>query len=225
MAAIAQHEEERRLGTGPFAPRPAKRQQRTATRAEGAGAGSRTQYTDEAKIERLKRSGHRDHWQAPMALIFMDEHTGPPIGHEEVMVLRTHDPQSQEPELTRRARWAAKSDAELRAKTVGTKRTLATEVYNAECRKIFRFNYPGLALRITEDVSLSCPLGDSTTQPCHFKTNDLRLIREHFNQFPLHETAGTVKMNRCYIRYEGEERQLSAAEQVVLINPHPATLG
>ena len=43
MAAIAQHEEERRLGTGPFAPRPAKGQQWTATGVEGAGAeGPRT---------------------------------------------------------------------------------------------------------------------------------------------------------------------------------------
>ena len=191
-------------------------------------AGSRTQFTDEAKLERLKRSGHRDHWRPPMEQIFFDDvpwSPEPPNGREGVMVLRTHDPHPHESELTRRARWAAQADAELRAKTVGTPRTLATEVYNTECRWIFRYNYPGLALRATEDVSLTCPLWDSTEQPCYFKTNDLRLIGEHFRQFPLHEAAGTVKINRCLIRFEGEEPQLSAAEQVVLISPHPATLG
>jgi hypothetical protein len=43
-AGIAQHMEQRRLGTGPFAPRPAKGQQWTATGDEDAGAGGARTY-------------------------------------------------------------------------------------------------------------------------------------------------------------------------------------
>ena len=190
--------------------------------------GGRLLGADEAARERGRSSGHRDYWRPPMAQISLDD---VPWGPERpdrgvgCLMLRTYDPDPHESELTRRARWAAQQDAELRAGSVGTPRTFAAEVYNTECRWIFRINYPGLALRATEDVCLSCPLRDSTEQPCNFKTNDLRLIAEHFRQFPLHEAAGKVTVNRCLIRFQGEEPQLSAAEQVVFIGPHPATPG
>ena len=191
-------------------------------------AGSRTPGADEPSREWLRGSGHRDHWRPPMAQISLDDapwRPEPPNGRDGCVMLRTYDPDPHESELTRRARWAAQADAELRAGTVGTPRTFATEVYNKEGRWLFRYNYPGLALLATKDVCLACPLRDSIEQPCNFKTNDLRLIGEHFRQCPLHEAAGKVKVNRCLIRFQGEEPQLSAAEQVVIIGPHPATPG
>ena len=68
-----------------------------------------------------------------------------------------------------------------------------------------------------------CPQREHPTYPCNFHSNDLSLVDEHFRQYP-HHRVGRVKVNRCIIRYEGEEAQLAAAEQHVFIGPDPAGL-
>jgi len=173
----------------------------------------------------LRRSGHRDYWHAPMARIPM---TDGPVrakhARPQCMLLRSNDPYFHEPEVTHRARWQAKQDDELREGSLGTPRTAATEAYAAECRFLVQYNYPGLDLSATDDVLMFCPQREHPTRSCNFKTNDLRLLDEHFRQYPPHQ-AGRVALNRCKIRYQGEEPQPGAAERVVFIGPDPATLG
>ena len=110
--------------------------------------GSRALVAEEAQDQAWTRSsGHRDYWRAPMALIPLVDAPARPDRGLQCMMLRTYDPDPHESEVTRRARWSAQQDDELRAGSMGTPRTLATEVCNAECRYLFRCNYPGVGLR------------------------------------------------------------------------------
>ena len=139
------------------------------------------------------------------------------------LMLRSSDPHFHEPEQTRRARWQAKQNDELRDGSLSTPRTAATEAYAAECRAQIRLRYPGLDLDPMDDVLMFCPQRDHPAHPCNFHSNDLRLVDEHFSQNP-HHRVGKVKVNRCIIRYEGEEAQLPAAAQHVFIGPDPISL-
>ena len=139
------------------------------------------------------------------------------------LMMRSSDPHFHEPEMTRRARWQAKQNDELRDKSLPTPRTAATEAYAAECRAMIRLHYPGLDLEPHEDVLMFCPLREHPAHPCAFNTNDLRLVDEHFRQYP-HHRSGKVKLNRCHIRYAGEAAQSSENEQHVFVGPNPAGL-
>ena len=102
-------------------------------------------------------------------------------------------------------------------------RTPAAGAAAADCRAEIRLRYHGLRLESHEDVLMFCLMREHPISPCAFNTNDVRLVGEHFRQNP-HHHCGTVKLNRCNIRYAGETAQSSEMEQHVFIGPDPSLL-